>query len=158
MAKQSNILIRSKRVENNVQRYLWPGTSRAWKERWDVGAFDEEGDWLCIGEVKSRKAGGLCDIWTKLSEALDQAEDVAPHEECWCFAVLLPPSTRVCDAFVMYRPWGLHGSENDYDGTKVVMTLEQFSGVAFVREAEAVHSSEREVAAEVTSGEASKQV
>lgn len=156
MARKRNILKRSKTVENRVQRYLWPGTSRAWKEKWDIGSLNYEGEWECVGEVKSVKVGGLRDIWTHLSDALAQVEAVAPHEECWCFAVLLPPNTQIGDAFVMYRPWGLHGDERDYDGTRVILTLEQFSRIAFVREADdaaaVIEAQKSEIPVEVSNG------
>ena len=95
MAKRTSILRRSKDVENRVQRYLWPGTSRPWKERWDLLSPDGK---LC-GEVKNEKPSSFGHAMTILLDALNQVESVAP-DGALPFAVLVIPGTQVKNAIV----------------------------------------------------------
>lgn len=103
MAKKANILRRSKKAENRVQRFLFGSdTSRCWKEQWDVGVQSEDGDWVFVGEVKNREVSSIAEAIRLLSAALDQVERVAPDGAVG-FAVLLPKGSPISAALVAGR-------------------------------------------------------
>ncbi|HUW11769.1 MAG TPA: hypothetical protein VM537_18735 [Anaerolineae bacterium] len=125
-AKQSSILARSKDAENRVQRYLWPGTSRCWKELWDVGSQDSEGRWLYVGEVKSKKLRTMTEALPILHRALCQLMKVAPLG-AFCFAVLVSPGTRIENALVMWSErWLCHSPAERWVHIPVVTPLGAF--------------------------------
>lgn len=103
MAKQANILRRSKQAENRVQRYLWPGTRRKWKELWDIGAQGPTGEWWAVGEVKSENARDVSHAFRIAMKALEQAERVAPEDTKLVFGVWLQPRCQVKSAIVAMR-------------------------------------------------------
>lgn len=113
MAKRSSTLRRSKVAENRVAKYLWGDEHlRDWKEAHDLSGPDADGRrW--IGEVKNLAwPSGAKDLWSKLTKALHQAGGYSNL----CFAVLVPVSTSITDALVMYYA----------EGQRVVIPLWQF--------------------------------
>jgi hypothetical protein len=124
MAKRTSINARSKRVENLVQKKLWPGTYRLWKEREDVGGPDFLGREL-RGEVKNdcqktiaSKSGAymaLYKAYNQCVEAINSKPDQLPHPTP--FSALWPVGSRKEEQrLVMYR----------IKGELRIMTLEQF--------------------------------
>ena len=136
MAKRSNILKRSKRVEAEVASYFWPdhdedetGSVRDWKELWDVSGpcLDDEVTVVC--EVKSwkwprgpRALQTLLDnAWGQLFIACmtvwPQPDDSLP--EPWEVVVYKPTGSRIADAICYF---GFHGE-------MVAMPAHQFKRV-----------------------------
>ena len=63
----------SKASENTIQRLLWPGTSRPWKERFDLAGEGIGGLWL--GECKETRECNLAWIMRTLPKAATQLRD-----------------------------------------------------------------------------------
>jgi len=86
MAKRQSTLQRSKRTENAVQRFLWPGTSRAWKDDHDVRGDDRDG-WPIWGEVKNYSSATINESggpYAVLKAAYRQCEQaIERHPEEW---------------------------------------------------------------------------
>jgi len=113
MATRKSRLVRSKRVETRVVRYLaGEQAARDWKEDHDIHVEDSEGrTW--IGEVKSKAwPAGPRGLWTLLRDALEQAE----KHSLLAFAVYVPVHAEIGDALVMVR----------LSGVPVIVTLNQF--------------------------------
>lgn len=60
----------SKSTENRIQRYLWPGTSRPWKDAHDVAGAGIGGIWF--GEVKESRQITLTPAMRLLRKAAAQ--------------------------------------------------------------------------------------
>jgi len=128
MPKQSNILRRSKRVEQEVSDYFWPdqepdetGSRRDWKELWDVSGIGFDGE-LIICEVKSLQwPRGTGSLWSILQKAYEQVADVIPGSgsefgSVTSVAVYKPTNTSIEDA-ICYL---------EYRGQMVAMSAKQF--------------------------------
>lgn len=106
-ASKSSIKKTANNAENRVSRYLW-GELRDWKERHDKQGIDYQGNlWTC--EVKNWQwPRGTRRTWKILEDAIEQADryDTSLNHQ-FSFSVLIPPGTKVEDAFVMYRDCGV---------------------------------------------------
>jgi hypothetical protein len=70
----------SKETERRVQRALWPGSRRPWKDRWDVSGLDSNGgQWL--GEVKEARGLSLSEGMRLLRGAVNQLQTAVTEEE-----------------------------------------------------------------------------
>ena len=79
MTNAASKLKHSKTTENRIQRFLWPGTSRPWKERHDVAGPDASGD-LWVGEVKEARRLYLTRAYKLLQEAAVQLREAVDGE------------------------------------------------------------------------------
>lgn len=81
MTKPASRTAHSKTTENRIQRCLWPGTSRPWKDRWDLAGPGMGGMWY--GEVKESRGITLTPAMKLLRKAVRQlaaAVEEAPAE------------------------------------------------------------------------------
>jgi len=70
---RATVTRQSKSSENVIQRRLWPGTSRPWKERWDLQGEGKGG--VFYGEVKESRDTSLAWIMRTLPKAAQQLRD-----------------------------------------------------------------------------------
>ncbi len=117
MPKATSTLAHSKTYENQVQRFLWPGSSRPWEKRWDVAGPDPyDGPWF--GEVKCRAGLSFAAGIRLAVEAAQQLiEATADRKQPrGLFVVIHQKGTTMArDAVFMVKKNGLE-----------LMTLEQF--------------------------------
>ena len=135
MAKRSNILKRSKRVEAEVASYFWPdhdedetGSVRDWKELWDVSGLGFDGE-LIICEVKSWKwPRGPRGVWKQLENAWWQlfsacaktfAGSLCEYDSVQPVVVYKPTGSRMADAICYF----------DYRGQMVAIPAHRFKRV-----------------------------
>ena len=100
MATRQSTLIRSKRAETRVAKFLFgPDARRDWKDDHDLSGEDADGNrW--IGEVKNHAwPAGPKTLWDLLEKALLQAEKHSNR----AFAVYIPKSASIEDGLVMIR-------------------------------------------------------
>ena len=70
----------SKQTERRIQKTLWPGSNRPWKERWDLaGPGINGGQWL--GEVKESRHLSLSGGMRLLRKAAQQLQAAVTESE-----------------------------------------------------------------------------
>jgi hypothetical protein len=71
MATVASRVAHSKATERRIQRILWPGSERPWKDRWDLHGLDAGGKpWY--GEAKEARKVSLTDGLHLLRGAVEQ--------------------------------------------------------------------------------------
>lgn len=69
----------SKATERRIQKTLWPGTQRPWKDRWDLAGEGRGGKFF--GEVKESRKLGFQDGCKLLRKAAEQLKRATIDEE-----------------------------------------------------------------------------